>query len=91
MKNKLKFIALGALAAAGLASAAVAQQNDSQRPTMSPDQHRQMMSRGMEDGHMKAMMADPEMRKQMTAMMESCNRMMQQMGNMKTMDMRPKS
>lgn len=91
MKYKLKLITMGALSAAGLASAAVAQQHNSQSPNMSPKQHQQMMSGRMQNGHMMAMMADPEMRKQMTAMMEGCNRMMQQMGNMPATDMRPKS
>lgn len=90
MKTKLKIIGVGALAAAGLASAAVAQQSSVQKPAMSAEQHRQMMTAGTQNGQM-ATMADPEMRKQMTAMMESCNRMMQHMGNMSTMNMKPKS
>jgi hypothetical protein len=36
-------------------------------------------------------MTDPEMRKQMGAMMDNCNRMMKQMGSMSNMDMKPKS
>ena len=92
MKNNLKIIGLSALAALGLASAAVAQQSNAQKPAMSAEQHRQMMSGGTENGGMMGMMKnDPEMRKQMTEMMSNCNRMMEKMGNMFGMDMKPKS
>lgn len=92
MKNNLKIIGIGAVAAFGLASAAVAQQNNPQKPAMSGEQHRQMMSGGMQNGGMMGMMMnDPEMRKQMTEMMSNCNRMMEKMGNMSGMDMKPKS
>ncbi len=92
MKKNLKIIGMGALAALGLASAAVAQQSSPQKPAMSAEQHRQMMSGGMENGRMTGMMMnDPEMRKQMTEMMSNCNRMMEKMGNMSGKDMKPKS
>lgn len=91
MQKNLKIVVVGALAAIGLASGALAQQNSAQAPAMSPEQHRQMMSGGMQSGQMTAMMADPEMRKQMTKMMASCNGMMQKMGNMPAMDMKPRT
>lgn len=92
MNNNLKMIGMGALAALGLASAAVAQQNNAQKPAMSAEQHRQMMSGGSGNGGMMGMMMnDPEMRKQMTEMMSNCNRMMEKMGNMSSMDMKPKN
>ncbi len=94
MKKNLKIIGVGALAAVGLASAAVAQQSNTQQPAMSAEQHRQMMSDGNKMGNgqmMGKMMTDPEMRKQMGAMMDNCNRMMKQMGSMSNMDMKPKS
>lgn len=87
MTNTMKILMAGAAAALGLASAAVAQQsgqpNSAQHQTMTPEQHRQMMSGGkMGEGQMKMMMNDPQMRKQMTEMMGNCNRMMQMMGGM---------
>ncbi len=94
MKKNLKIIGVGFLAAVGLASAAVAQKSDAQQPAMSAEQHRQMMSDGNKMGNgqmMGKMMTDPEMRKQMGAMMDNCNRMMKQMGSMSNMDMKPKS
>lgn len=93
MKN-LKMIGIGALAAVGLASAAVAQNSNARQPAMSAEQHRQMMSDGTMRGGgqmMGMMMNDPEMRKQMADMMGQCNRMMKQMGDMSNMDMKPKS
>ena len=78
MTNILKIAAVGALAAFGLASAAVAQQNNEPKPNMSAQQHQQMRSGGMQNGHMVEMMADPKMRQQMTEMMKGCNQMMQQ-------------
>lgn len=92
MKNTLKIIGVGVLAAVGLASAAVAQKSDAQHPAMSAEQHRQMMSDGNKMGNgqmMGKMMTDPEMRKQMGAMMNNCNQMMKQMGSMSKMDMKP--
>lgn len=90
MTKTLKIVVTGAVAALGLGSAAVAQQTaqpNAQRQTMTPEQHRQMMSGGnMGQGHMKMMMNDPQMRKQMTDMMGSCTRMMQMMGNMSGMN-----
>lgn len=94
MKKNLKIIGVGALAAVGLASAAVAQQSDARQPAMSAEQHRQMMSGGNMAGNdqmMGMMMNDPEMKKQMAEMMDNCNRMMKQMGSMSNMDMKPKS
>ena len=94
MTKTMKMLMAGAAASLGLASAAVAQQgtqqNSAQNQTMTPEQHRQMMSAGnMGQGQMNMMMNDPEMRKQMTEMMGNCNRMMQMMGSMS--DMKPKS
>lgn len=91
MKKNLKIVAVGALAAIGLASGAVAQQNSTKAPAMSAEQNRQVMSGGMQNGPMMGMMADPQMRKQMTEMMASCNAMMQKMGNMPAMDMKPRA
>ena len=96
MTKTMKMLMAGAAASLGLASAAVAQQgtqqNDAQHQTMTPEQHRQMMSGGnMGQGQMNMMMNDPQMRKQMTEMMTNCNRMMQMMSNMSDMDMKPKS
>lgn len=94
MKKNLKIIGVGALAAIGLASAAVAQQSDARQPAMSAEQHRQMMAGGNMAGSgqmMSMMMNDPEMRKQMAEMMTNCNGMMKQMGSMSNMDMKPRS
>jgi len=94
MKKNLKIAGVGFLAAVGLASAAVAQKSDAQQPAMSAEQHRQMMSDGNKIGSgqmMGKMMTDSEMQKQMGAMMGICNRMMDQMGSMSNMDMKPKS
>ena len=94
MKMNLKIIGVGVLVAVGLASAAVAQKSDAQQPAMSAEQHRQMMSDGNKMGNgqmMGKMMTDPEMRKQMGAMMDNCHGMMKQMGSMSNMDMKPKS
>ena len=90
MTKTVKILVTGAVAALGLGSAAVAQQsnqpNSAQQQTMTPEQHRQMMSGGnMGQGHMQ-MMNDPQMRKQMMEMMGSCTRMMQMMGNMSGMN-----
>lgn len=76
--TNFKMAALGVLAVAGIASAAVAQQPQNQKPAANTQQHQQMMQGGMQNGHMMKMMADPEMKK----MMESCHRMMEGMGNM---------
>lgn len=88
MTRKLKFAALGAVAAAGLASAgALAQQTEGQRTPANPQSNQQMMrDGGMPGGGMMAMMNDPEMRRQMTEMMANCNRMMERMGNMSGTD-----
>lgn len=90
MTKTVKILVTGAVGAFSLGSAAVAQQstqpNSAQRQTMTPEQHRQMMSGGnMGEGQMN-MMNDPQMRKQMMDMMANCNRMMQMMGNMSGMN-----
>ena len=89
--NTLKNSAVGALAALGLSSAAVAQQSSDQKPNMSAPQHQQMMSGGMQNGQSMPMMADPQMRQQMMKMMTGCNQMMQKMGNMPHGNATPKS
>lgn len=89
--NPLKIAAVGALAALGLSSAAVAQQSSGQKPNMSAQQHQQMMSSGMQNGQTMPMMAEPQMRQQMMQMMKDCNHMMQQMGDMPRTDATPKS
>ena len=81
MMNTLKIAAVGALAALGLTSAAVAQQSSGQKPNMSAQQHQQM-SGGMQNGQAMPMMSGPQMRQQVMQMMKGCNQMMQQMGNM---------
>lgn len=87
----LKIAAVGALAALGLSSAAVAQQSGGQKPDMSAQQHQQMTSGAMQKGHAMPMMADPEMRQQMMQMMKGCNQMMQQMENKRRGSATPKS
>lgn len=84
MKYVLKIAAVGAVAAFGLATAAVAQQGNTQRQPMTAQQHREMMSGGMMGNGQKTkmMMDNPKMRQQMTDMMASCNKMMRQMGSM---------
>lgn len=94
MTKTIKMMVTGVVAGLGLASAAVAQQSTQQKTaqhqTMTPEQHRQMMSGGnMGQGQMQ--MNNPQMHKQMMEMMASCNRMMQMMGNMSDMNMKPKS
>lgn len=83
--TNLKIAALGALVTIGLASAATAQQvvsrDQASRPTTSGQ-------KGMM-GHNQMMMNDPEMRKQMTDMMDGCSKMMKKMGDMQ-MDAKPK-
>ena len=94
MTKSMKMVVTGIVAGLGLASAAVAQQstqqNTAQHQTMTPEQHRQMMSGGnMGQGQMQ--MNNPQMHKQMTEMMARCTRMMKMMGNMSDMNMKPKS
>ena len=96
MTKSMKMVVTGVVAGLGLASAAVAQQspqqNTAQHQGMTPEQHRQMMSGGnMGQGQMNMTINDPQMRKQMTDMMASCNRMMQMMGNMSAMNANPNS
>lgn len=80
MTSDLKTVVIGAAAALGLAStAAVAQQADA--PVQADNS--QMMQHGdMAKGGMMAMMADPEMRGEMKAMMKNCNKMMARMDTM---------
>lgn len=80
MMKQLKIAAIGALAAAGVASAAFAQQPGERTPAERP-MDRQMMGQGDMMG-MMGTMNDPEMRRQMTEMMSNCNRMMARMGDM---------
>jgi hypothetical protein len=78
MNTKFKTALVGVVVAMGLASSgALAQGGDATVPENS------QMTRdgGMANGQMMAMMNDPEMRGQMTAMMENCNRMMERMNN----------
>ena len=91
MMNNLKIAAVGALAALGFASAAVAQQSGAQKPNMPVGQHQQMKSGSMHNGQMMATMADPQMRQQMMEMMKGCNQMMQHMGDMSQGNTKPKS
>lgn len=90
MINTLKIAAVGAVAALGLGSVAVAQQSSGQKPNMTAQQHQRMMAGGMQNGQMTATMADPQMRQQMMQMMQGCNQMMKQMGNMPRTDATPK-
>lgn len=80
----LKLVALGAAAAAGIASAAFAQQPATgQQPGNRPTTHQKMNQSGsMGMMGMMGMMNDPEMRKQMTDMMRNCNQMMSRMDGM---------
>lgn len=92
MTKMMKMMLTGVVGAVGLSSAAIAQQsaqqNTAQHQTMTPEQHRQMMSGGnMGQGQMQ--MNNPQMHKQMMEMMASCNRMMQMMGKMPAMDAKP--
>ena len=89
--NHLKVAAVGALAAIGLSSAAVAQQSSGQKPSMSAQQHQQMISGGMQNGQTMPMMAEPQMRQRMMQMMKGCNQMMQQMENRPRASAAPKS
>lgn len=72
-----KIAALAAVATFGLAAATSTAQRANQ-PSPAPPQQRQM-------DHHQAMMKDPEMRKHMIEMMNSCSQMMQRMGNMPQM------
>lgn len=72
----LKIAALGAFAATGLASTAIAQPNPDRASNAEASADQNGMMQGDMAG-MMAMMNDPEMREQMTEMMRNCNRMMQ--------------
>jgi len=84
MMKRFKTLALGALAAAGITTAAYAQQPTTSQQPNERQMDRQMIgqsgSMGMMD--MMQMMNDPAMRKQMTEMMTNCNRMMERMNSM---------
>lgn len=80
MLRNLKLTAIGATAALALASAsAFAQQAMNPSPQPDAPMNHQMMKEGGGMG-MMGMMQDPEMRRQMSAMMSNCNRMMERMG-----------
>lgn len=86
MSRKIKFTAITAVAAAGFATAALAQQGSPQAPTDAPAAEHQgrMMGQGgqMDHGMMGGMMMnDPEMRGEMVQMMKNCNRMMERMSD----------
>lgn len=85
MTKNRKIAAFGAVAVIGLASAATAQQAVSRDQTSPPTRSGQ---NGMM-GQNRMMMSDPEMRKQMTDMMDGCSKMMKRMGDMK-MGAKPK-
>lgn len=77
-----KIAALGAVTTLGLAAATSTAQRANQ-PSPAPPQQRQMdHSKSMDH---QAMMNDPEMRRHMIEMMNSCSQMMQRMGNMPPM------
>ena len=78
--KRFKMAAFGTMAAAGLATAAFAQQPRSAQPVPNPPMDHQKMEQGRMG--MAETMNDPEMRRQMTEMMSNCNRMMGQMGDM---------
>lgn len=78
MNTKFKTVLVGAVAAIGLASTgALAQGGDA----TAPEDARVTRDRGMADEQMMAMMSDPEMRRQMMAMMENCKGMMKRMND----------
>lgn len=83
MMKRFKIAAFGAVAAAGLASAAFAQQPRSAQPAPNVPMDHQKMEQGSMG--MARMMNDPGMRRQMTEMMSNCSRMMAQMGDMSEM------
>lgn len=90
MKKHFKVAAIGALAALGLASAAVAEQSNTKAPANGPMNHQMMGQQGtMGNGQM--MMNDPKMRQHMTEMMESCSKMMKHMSSMSDMQHKPKT
>lgn len=80
MRKQIKLTAIGLAAAAGLASAALAQQPAAARSEQ-PAQARSGQGMG-QGGSMMMPMMNPETRQQMTEMMAKCNKMMDQMGNM---------
>lgn len=86
MSRKINLAAIAAVAAAGFATAALAQQGSPQAPTNAPAAERQghMMGQGGQMGHGMMgdmMMNDPEMRAEMVQMMKNCNRMMERMSD----------
>lgn len=80
----LKLMAIGTITAAGIASAAFAQQPATgKQPGSRPMTHQKMNQSGsMGMMGMMGMMNDPDMRKQMTDMMGNCNQMMSRMDGM---------
>jgi len=86
MTKSLQLAALGGLAAIGLASAATAQQAATGDQASQPARS---VQKGMMDRN-QMMMNDPQMRKQMTGMMEHCGKMMKKMEGMQ-MGAKPRS
>lgn len=81
--NYPKALVIGIAAAAGTATAAYAQQPAKPQPG-AEQMNRQMMGQSGSMGMMgmMKMMNDPEMRQQMSKMMQNCNRMMDRMNAM---------
>lgn len=73
----VKIAAIGVVTALGLATTAMAQQSSGAMPDMTPEQHRQMMSRGDQKGQGGMMMNQAEM----AQMMDRCEKMMKMMGD----------
>lgn len=75
MKRAFKLAAVGALVTFSMATAAPAQQSAAREP-VPPEAPRQVTSGGGMMDHGSMMMNDPEMRRQMTRMMDACEKMM---------------
>lgn len=73
----MKIAAIGVATALGLATTAMAQQSGGSMPGMTPEQHRQMMSRGEQKGQGGMMMNQADM----AQMMDRCEKMMTMMGD----------
>lgn len=71
----VKIVAIGVVTALGLATTAMAQQSGGSMPGMTPEQHRQMMSRSEQKGPGGMMMNQAEM----AQMMDRCEKMMKEM------------
>ena len=76
MRMNLKTAALGGIAALSLASATAFAQPTTTPRAETPQTNQPMMRDG---GGMMGMMQDPEMRRQMGAMMSNCSKMMERM------------